>query len=104
MKKIPKSSKKKKLSHAYQVCYHQWDQVEIERYQVTKVTKLAVTYFNDAGVEFELSRKGGSYKWFPTFERAQAFAVKKLEERAAFYQNLVADLQRQAKEMKARSK
>lgn len=101
MKKI---SKKKKLKYGYQVRYHQWDQVEIKRYQVTKVAKESVTYINEAGVEFELSRKGGSYKWFQTFERAQTFAVKKLEQRAAFYLNLVANLKHQAKEMKARIK
>lgn len=88
---------KSKQCHAYRVAFHQWDQVTVTRYEVSSYSKVSVTYINEYGIEFTLDKKGVSYRWFKTKEKAKAFAVKKLNERIEHYSQLVFHLKSQAK-------
>lgn len=97
-----KKSKSSKLRHAYRVSYHQWDQVQVEKFQITASTKTTVTYINAYGVEFTIEKKGVSFRWFKTKERANSFAVKRLNERVDFYGDVIKRLERQIQKITSR--
>lgn len=98
---VPKKSKVKEKVHAYQVSFHQWDEVKVERFQITGFTDTTVTYINNYAVEFTLAKKGGAYRWFKSKKRAEAFAIAKLNERIAHYQDVVQRLERQVKKIQS---
>lgn len=85
---------------AYLVRWHQFNEVEIKRHEVLKITKKKVTYINEAGIEFTLDRVGYSAQWFLTRNKAKAFARSKLRERVQFYEEVLINLHSQIKKLK----
>lgn len=98
--RIKKAQVKSEARYAYIVRFHQYNEAEVKKHEVTKVTKTHVTYINDYGVEFTLEKRGASWRWFPNRKRAKAFAVRKLNERIEFYSSIVADLQNKIKQLR----
>ncbi len=100
--RIKKATVKREAEYAYLVRFHQYNEVEVKRQQVTRVTKTHVSYINDYGVEFTLEKRGPSHRWFPTRKRANRFAERKLNDRIEFYSSIVQDLQNKIKQFKSK--
>ena len=88
-----KHTKKKRLRHAYRVSVHMFNDIRIERLEITRVTKDSVTYINAYGVEFTDAKKGAAHRWFPVLEKAQKYALKQIDERIKFYHDVIATLE-----------
>jgi hypothetical protein len=91
-----------KTRFAFLVRWQQFDRVDIDRYQVLKVTKTKITYLNEIGSEFTLERIGYSYRWFLKSKNAKAFARNKLKERIELHTGVIERIQSQIKSLKAK--
>lgn len=94
-----KQKPKTEIRFAYLVRWHQFNEVDIKRHEVVKITKKNITYINEAGIEFTLDRAGHSAQWFLTRNKAKAFARNKLKERVKFYEEVLTKLRSQIKKL-----
>ena len=85
--------KRRKVRFAYRVAIHMFNDIRIERLEITRVTKDKVTYINAYGVEFTQDKRGASYRWFPVLEKAQMHALKVVKDRIEFYHGVIANLE-----------
>ena len=87
------NKKQSRVRFAYRVAVHMFNDIRIERFEITRVTKDKVTYINAYGVEFTQDKLGSSYRWFPVIEKAQKYALKMVKDRIEFYHGVIANLE-----------